>query len=70
MIREVCSCGASIKTDELDALKLVKDWRKSHACNLIETAEFGHAHAQSETQITMGFQPGELPARVTDPFDD
>ena len=70
MISERCSCGASIKTDEPDSVKLVKDWRKHHACLETQSFEASHAHSQSETQIAMGFQPGEYPARITDPWEE
>lgn len=70
MISERCSCGASIKTDEPNPAQLVKDWRKNHACIHAELIEGGHAHAESNTQITMGFQPGEYPARITDPWEE
>lgn len=69
MIHESCSCGASIKTDEAEAVKLVRDWRKNHTCQgiaLDDTPTSGLA----ETQLALGFQAGELPAKDYDPWDE
>jgi hypothetical protein len=69
MIHERCSCGASIKTDEAQAVKLVREWRKSHTCQEgpdEETPISGSA----ETQIALGFQAGEMPAKEYDPWGD
>ena len=32
MIREKCSCGAEFKTDEPSAIKLIREWRRTHTC--------------------------------------
>ena len=70
MIAETCSCGAKIKTDDAQAIKLVREWRRKHTCtdntDITDTPTSGLA----DTQIAMGFQPGELPAKIYDPFDD
>jgi hypothetical protein len=31
-IKEKCSCGASIKLNSPDAIRLVREWRKKHTC--------------------------------------
>jgi hypothetical protein len=73
VIAESCSCGAKIKTDDAQAIKLVREWRRKHTCNdnsdSIETVEAVNGGV-SETTIALGFQPGEMPAKIYDPFDD
>ena len=69
MISEQCSCGAAFKTDEPEPIKLVREWRKKHACNAPDT-EDTPTSGLSETQIAIGFQPGEMPAKEYDPWDD
>jgi hypothetical protein len=73
VIAESCSCGAKIKTDDAQAIKLVREWRRKHTCNdnsdSIETVEAVNGGV-SETTIALGFQPGEIPAKIYDPFDD
>ena len=71
MIAETCSCGAKFKTDDAQAVKLVREWRRRHTCqtditDITDTPTSGIA----DTQIAIGFQPGEMPAREYDPFDD
>ncbi len=56
------------------AIKLVREWRRKHTCitdntdnsDIIEAVNGG----MSETTIALGFQPGEMPAKIYDPFDD
>jgi hypothetical protein len=73
VIAETCSCGAKFKTDDAQAIKLVREWRRKHTCNdnsdSIETVEAVNGGV-SETTIALGFQPGEMPAKIYDPFDD
>ena len=69
MIEERCSCGARFQTDEVGAIKLVREWRKKHACQVPEIADTPTSGV-AETVIAMGFQPGELPAKEYDPWDD
>ena len=74
MIAESCSCGAKIKTDDAQAVKLVREWRRRHTCitdntdntDIVEAVNGGMA----DTTIAIGFQPGEMPAKIYDPFDD
>jgi hypothetical protein len=70
VIAESCSCGAKFKTDHAQAVKLVREWRRRHTCSdntdITDTPTSGLA----DTQIAMGFQPGELPAKIYDPFDE
>jgi hypothetical protein len=32
MIRERCSCGSEIETDDEDAYALILEWREQHKC--------------------------------------
>jgi hypothetical protein len=70
VIAETCSCGAKIKTDDAQAIKLVREWRKKHTCtdntDITDTPTSGLA----DTQIAIGFQPSEMPAKEYDPWDD
>jgi hypothetical protein len=69
VIAESCSCGAKFKTDEPEPVKLVREWRRRHACaeqDITDTPTSG----LSDTQLAMGFQPGEMPAKKHDPWDD
>jgi hypothetical protein len=71
VIAETCSCGASIKTDDAQAIKLVREWRRKHTCitdrtDITDTPTSG----LSDNQLAMGFQPGEMPAKRYDPWDD
>jgi hypothetical protein len=70
VIAETCSCGAKFKTDDAQAIKLVREWRRKHTCN--EGSEFTDTPTSglADTQIAMGFQPGEMPAKEYDPWDD
>jgi hypothetical protein len=57
MIREVCSCGAEIETDEHDAVVLVKSWRKSHKhTEKPQEAQGGLIQVTSDSQVALGFQ--------------
>ncbi len=74
MIAETCSCGAKFKTDDALAVKLVREWRRKHTCqtditdntDIVEAVNGG----VSESTIALGFQLGEMPAKIYDPFDD
>jgi len=69
VIAETCSCGAKFKTDEPNPIVLVREWRRKHACqqqDIVDTPTSG----LSDNQIAMGFQPGEMPAKKYDPWDD
>jgi hypothetical protein len=71
VIAESCSCGAKIRTDDAQAIKLVREWRRRHTCitdntDIVEAVNGGVA----DTTIAIGFQPGEMPAKIYDPFDD
>jgi hypothetical protein len=70
-VNETCSCGANIEVSgriEL-VLRLVRSWRKKHVCqkpDIEDTPTSGVA----DTQLQMGFQPGEMPAKEYDPWED
>jgi hypothetical protein len=70
VIAETCSCGAKFKTDDAQAIKLVREWRRKHTCSdntdITDTPTSGLA----DTQIAIGFQPGEMPAKEYDPWDE
>jgi len=70
-VSETCSCGASLEiSGSIDlVLRQVKMWRKTHTClkpDLDDTPTSGVA----DTTILMGFQPGEMPAKEYDPWED
>ena len=75
-ISETCSCGASMKVDGEDAIKIVREWRRNHACrsNQEDHDEVSLIISDnSQVERSMGFQPIsglEIPARVTDPWED
>lgn len=70
MISEKCSCGAKFETDEPEPIKLVRDWRKNHTCQSEVEIDLSPTHGLSENQLAIGFQPGEMPAKKYDPWDD
>jgi hypothetical protein len=39
-VRERCSCGAEIETDEPDALQIWAEWREGHTCPDRQEDEF------------------------------
>jgi hypothetical protein len=71
VIAETCSCGAKFKTDEANAIVLVREWRKKHTC------QEGEVELRDiETTSTIGFS-GEyrgtgldVPAKEYDPWDE
>lgn len=71
MIYERCSCGASIKTDEAEAVKLVREWRKSHRCQAQDEVD-GSISGTAQVENAIGFQVSGLsiPAREYDPFEE
>lgn len=72
MIYEKCSCGASFKTDEADALKQVRDWRKNHRCVYVEDgiSAVSGGEARSEHGIGFSIEGLDYPARKLDPWED
>jgi hypothetical protein len=69
VIAETCSCGAKFKTNEPEPVKLVREWRKQHTCQVAEVNDTPTS-GLSDNQLAMGFQPGEIPAKRYDPWDD
>ena len=71
MIAETCSCGAKFKTDELEPIKLVRDWRKNHTCQEPATDMRDY-----ETTSSIGFSADykgtglDIPAKEYDPWGD
>jgi hypothetical protein len=77
VIAETCSCGAKFKTDDAQAVKLVREWRRRHTCQTDNTDNTDNTDiveavngGVSDNQIAIGFQPGEIPAKEYDPWDD
>jgi len=35
MISETCCCGASFESDEKQAMRQVREWRKTHLCRAV-----------------------------------
>ena len=71
MIAESCSCGAKFKTDEDNAIVLVREWRKKHHC------QEGEVELRDiETTSTIGFSSDyrgtglDVPAKEYDPWDE
>lgn len=71
MIVERCSCGAKFRTDEDDAIKLVREWRRKHNCT-----EPAQEHRDIETTAIIGFSADyrgtglDVPAKEYDPWDE
>jgi len=68
-IREKCSCGAEFETNEKESIKLVREWRRKHVCLQHDTDDTPTSGI-ADTTISIGFQPGELPAKEYDPWED
>jgi hypothetical protein len=72
MIQERCGCGGSFKTDEPNSVRLVREWRKNHKCEISEEVEL----RDIETTSTIGFSSEykgtglDLPAKEYDPWED
>jgi hypothetical protein len=71
VIAETCSCGAKFKTDEANAIVLVREWRKKHTCQESEVEL-----RDIETTSTIGFSADyrgtglDVPAKEYDPWDE
>jgi hypothetical protein len=71
VIAETCSCGAKFKTDEANAITLVREWRKKHACQDSATEI-----RDIETSSIIGFSADyrgtglDVPAKEYDPWDE
>jgi hypothetical protein len=71
VIAETCSCGAKFKTNEANAITLVREWRKKHHCQ-----EVAVELRDIETSSTIGFTADyrgtglDVPAKEYDPWDD
>jgi hypothetical protein len=71
VIAETCSCGAKFKTDEANAIVLVREWRKKHTCQEAEVEL-----RDIETTSTIGFSADyrgtglDVPAKEYDPWDE
>jgi hypothetical protein len=70
-VNETCSCGANLEISGATDLVLrqLKIWRKTHVCRH-QDVEDTHTSGVADTQIAMGFQPGEMPAKEYDPWED
>jgi hypothetical protein len=71
VIAETCSCGAKFKTNEANAITLVREWRKKHHCQdgAVELRDI-------ETSSSIGFSADyrgtglDVPAKEYDPWDE
>lgn len=72
VIRERCSCGARFETDEPDAIRLVREWRRKHTCidPEPEVQAMGGGNAQVEQPIGFAINGLDYPARKHDPWED
>lgn len=72
MLKERCSCGARFETNSKDSARLWREWRKNHVCRFPQQQEEIQAvHGDtSQVEIALGFQPGEVPAKKYDPWED
>lgn len=61
MIEERCSCGARFKTDESEAVKLVRDWRRNHVCVSRDEISDTPTSGSAQVEMAIGFQPREMP---------
>lgn len=66
MIREKCSCGAEIETDEENPLKILRAWRKNHVCKangeLIYSSGFATVESApdyTKPEMHLGFRYNE-----------
>lgn len=68
-VDERCSCGARFKTDEPDAIKLVREWRRKHACIEVNDSVQAVHGGESRTEHGIGFSVQGLidPARSPEP---
>jgi len=71
VIYERCSCGARVKTDQENALAIVREWRKKHQCiEPSDIIDLSPTSGVSDNQLTIGFAPGEIPAKKYDPWEE
>jgi hypothetical protein len=64
-ITESCSCGASIKVDDVNALRLVREWRRKHNCSQSVDTNIDAVHGgTSDNQVT---QIGFMATGIVDP---
>jgi len=71
VIAETCSCGAKFKTDEANAIVLVREWRKKHTCqegevelrDIESTSNIGFSSEYKGTGL-------DVPAKEYDPWDE
>jgi hypothetical protein len=67
MIRERCSCGAEIETDEAHPIRILNGWRQSHKCQIQIEQRDSTVLSNTDVQATdnrspefhIGFRPEE-----------
>lgn len=69
-VRERCSCGAEIETDEDDSIRIVRQWRRAHKCILPDPVPEGAGSSHLENGIGFRVQGLEVPTRNFDPWDE
>lgn len=58
MIMERCSCGSQFKSDEPNAVKLWREWRRKHACQESDLEIQATTSGLADTAIQpIGFAP-------------
>jgi hypothetical protein len=71
VIAETCSCGAKFKTDEANAIVLVREWRKKHTCQEGEV-ELRDIESTSNIGFSADYRGTglDVPAKEYDPWDE
>jgi hypothetical protein len=63
MIRERCSCGAKFETNEVEAVKLWREWRHVHQCSEAPDPVEANTSAETRIETSLGFAPNWHPGR-------
>jgi hypothetical protein len=58
-VEESCSCGASFKVEGVDAMKLVREWRRKHTCQ--DPTPDRESSIGTYLERTDSSSPGEFP---------
>lgn len=53
MVRERCSCGAEFESDDSQAVRLLRQWRKEHVC-VTPAEEYKDAGTSMSSTETVG----------------
>jgi hypothetical protein len=71
-ITESCSCGASIKLDDADAVRLVREWRRKHNCSSVTNDDVQAVHGGSaDIQVSpIGFMATGIVDPARSPYPE